>query len=70
MKYVYCVTSSNAKICPFCKHWYDPANSAIEPKLLSRTNWTVDTDIKSKCMKKNYPTRSIHGGCREFESKV
>jgi len=20
------------KRCAFCKHWYDPANSAIEPK--------------------------------------
>ena len=30
MNATYCITGSNAKMCAFCKQWYDPTNSAIE----------------------------------------
>ena len=42
------------KKCAFCKYWYDPTNSAIEPKAPVIGLWKI-SDINQKCMclKKN-----------------
>jgi len=47
------------KRCAFCKFWYDPTNSAISPKNPKIGIWDiVDTNKKSKCLKKNLNMRA------------
>ena len=56
------------KICAFCRHWYDPTNSAIRPK--NGGFWEFDNNVRKRCMKKvGYETQSW-ASCTEFECKV
>lgn len=49
------VNIKHVKKCAFCKHWYDPTNSAIEPKSPIIGVWIIkDTSQKCMCLKKNY----------------
>ncbi len=57
------------KRCAFCKHWYDPANSAIEPKVPRANTWIFDDHCKKMCMKKNYETSST-AFCGKYECKI
>lgn len=57
----------NEKICAFCRHWYDPTNSCIQPQ--SRIRWLFDKSAQRKCLKKNLPMQSW-AGCKYHESKL
>ena len=47
------VDPKHTRLCAFCKNWYDPTNSAIEPTS-SPVSWKVkDTMQKNVCLAKN-----------------
>lgn len=39
------------RFCAFCKYWYDPTNSAIEPVGGSSGFWRFDMSKEALCMK-------------------
>lgn len=43
------------KRCAFCRYWYDPTNSAIQPKAPNINLWTIVDEKRSKteCAEKN-----------------
>lgn len=55
--------------CAFCKHWYDPANSHIQPKSPRINLWLYDHQAKSYCDVKRI---EMKGGqfCSEYECKM
>ena len=55
----------------FCKNWYDPTNSAIEPKNPAMGIWKIkDINQKCLCLKRNIPM-SANAFCgRNFEFKI
>lgn len=57
------------KMCAFCKYWYDPANSTIEPKSPSIGLWKYDSKAKRKCSMNglDMPARA---SCKKYECKV
>lgn len=59
------------KKCAFCKYWYDPANTAIEPRSPQMGLWKiVDTNKKCKCLKKNLEMPA-HATCgRDYACKI
>lgn len=60
--------AKNFPKCALCRHWYDPANSAIEPTA-AQGLWKIETGIKNKCLIKNCNMQS-NMFCSKFESKV
>ncbi len=60
-----------AKKCAFCKHWYDPTNSAISPKAPNIGLWQIkDDNQRSLCMKKNIETPAFAGCPQYYECKL
>ena len=55
--------------CAFCKHWYDPTNSAIVPKQPAAGFWEYDSMAKNKCMIRGVEMAGMQS-CGKFESKV
>lgn len=59
------------KKCAFCKNWYDPTNSAIEPKSPVIGLWKIkDTNQRCKCLKKNIDMMANSFCSNNFESKI
>ena len=63
------INLKTAKRCAFCKYWYDPTNSAIEPKNPRSNTWKFDDHCKKMCLKKNYEINST-AFCNKYESKI
>lgn len=64
------VSIKNIKKCAFCKHWYDPTNSAIAPKSPAIGLWEIkDVNQKCICLKKNIKMSANAFCSRDFESK-
>lgn len=59
----------STKICAFCKYWYDPANSAIQPKNTVAGFWEYDNNAINKCLKTN-SNRMAWTSCGKFECKI
>ena len=57
------------KICAFCKHWFDPTCSAIEPVRPSIGLWHYDNTAVKRCGMDGMLHKSF-GSCRNFENKV
>lgn len=57
------------KKCAFCKHWYDPTNSAISPRSPHINLWEYDDKCKKKCLKKNYDM-AASSFCGKYECKL
>lgn len=57
------------RFCAFCKHWYDPTNTAISPRSGNTTVWDFDRNIKNKCLDKNIE-RVANMGCNKYECKL
>lgn len=55
--------------CAFCKYWYDPTNSAIEPKFPKQGVWLYEDSAQSKCLKSNQ-IRASFSVCSKFETKM
>ena len=59
------------KKCAFCKHWYDPTNSAIVPKAPVIGLWEIkDTNQKCMCLKKNIPMAANAFCSKDFVNKL
>lgn len=54
--------------CAFCKNWYDPADSAIRPKVPQLNIWEYDDRAKAMCMLKNTDTLGS-ALCSHYECK-
>ncbi len=65
------VNINHMKKCAFCKYWYDPANSAIAPKVPVINIWEIrDINQKCMCLKKNIPM-SANAFCNTgYEKKI
>lgn len=63
------VNVTQCKKCAFCTHWYDPANSHIQPKSPRINLWLYDHQAKSYC---NVKRIDMKGGqsCSEYECKL
>lgn len=59
----------SSNFCAFCKYWYDPTNSAIEPMPGNTTVWKFDKSANNKCSKLSL-MRKGHMGCGKYECKV
>lgn len=59
----------NTKICAFCKYWYDPTNSAIQPKNTVVGFWEYNSDAKNKCIKTNL-NKPSWSSCGKYECKL
>lgn len=60
--------NSSIRRCAFCKHWYDPTNSAIRPKG-GKDMWEYDTSVRNKCREKNISIAASNS-CPKFELKL
>ena len=65
------VNVKTVKRCAFCKNWYDPMNSAIEPRNPRIGLWKIKDEFqKCKCLRTNLE-KAANGSCsRYFESKL
>ncbi len=61
---------SGGKICAFCKKWYDPTNSAIQPQNVVGGAWLYDETIWNICMHYGTKRRAGSGCNRYYECKV
>ena len=55
--------------CAFCKYWYDPTNSAIEPVTPQYGVWKYNKNMKSKCLKRSGDW-SAFASCKYYECKL
>lgn len=56
--------------CAFCRHWYDPTNSAIAPRSSKINLWEIkDEKCQKKCMLKNYDMKAT-AFCVDYECKL
>ncbi len=63
------VNAKRNKMCAFCKYWYDPCNSCIQPKAPNIGVWWYDYKAKKMCTKKGVE-RQARSSCRDYECKV
>ena len=56
--------------CAFCKHWYDPTNSAIRPKAPQIGLWEFDPHMKNVCLLHNGSERPAFASCPKYECKL
>lgn len=68
MKTIVIEGKAGMKRCAFCKHWYDPTNSAIVPK--KNKLWEYDSDARSICRKRNSMKTKANYTCNKFECKL
>lgn len=61
--------SIGIKKCAFCKYWYDPCNSTIEPLKNNSKYWKYIVGERKLCRKRNYEMSS-HSYCSNFECKL
>ena len=54
--------------CAFCRHWYDPTNSAITP--VKAKMWEYDQSKTSVCRKRNNLKKKACATCNKFECKL
>lgn len=59
---------SNGK-CAFCKNWYDPTNSAIEPQAPKSGFWKFNEKQKAKCLKTGLEQPAF-ATCKYYECKL
>lgn len=61
-------STKTTKICVFCKNWYDPTNSHIQPHAPSIGMWKYDDKAKEKCLLTNLDNPSW-ASCGKFQCK-
>lgn len=67
----YVFNINSVKKCAFCKHWYDPTNSAIAPRAPRIGMWEIkDPNQKCTCLKKNLPMPATAFCNTDYEQKV
>ena len=61
--------NSSIKKCAFCKHWYDPSNSAINPRDPRAGYWEFDERAKKMCLMRN-TDMTAYQSCHKYEVKI
>lgn len=61
------ISLSSAKVCGFCKYWWDPACRYIAPK--NGDAWLIDRNAKCMCIKKNVETIAM-AFCSFYRCKI
>lgn len=69
MKNKHAIDTRIARICAFCKHWYDPTHQHIAPKNPMSGIWYFDKSAKALCLKYNI-TKQSNASCSKFEKRV
>ena len=64
----FCASDFCLGFCAFCKHWYDPTNSAIRP--LAGDWWEYDRDKEARCLKTVGLKKKACWSCGKFELKI
>lgn len=62
--------SPGMRKCAFCTHYYDPVNSAINPKRGTKDVWEYTTGIKKPCTEKNNHEVCSQATCHKFQCKL
>lgn len=62
--------SAIMKKCAFCTNWYDPSNSAIQPKQGQKDVWEYTTGIKKQCTQRNNMQVLSQNCCPKFQCKI
>jgi hypothetical protein len=57
----------SSKKCAICKHWFDPAGTALKPHMGSFLKF--DQDMKKPCLKHGQVVKPSWAQCNDFESK-
>ncbi len=63
------INIGSTKRCAFCKHWFDPGDTAIRPRNVKHGLWEYDPDTKRVCEKRRYE-RPGNAFCNEYECKI
>lgn len=63
------MSSKGKHFCVFCKNWYDPSNSALQPEWPAASIWYVDESAVKMCMYHSHERRAL-SSCSHFISKV
>ena len=58
----------NEKRCVTCRHWYNPADTYIQPNRIPYY-WGYDPDQNSMCMKTRWQRRAGAASCLKYESR-
>ena len=61
--------NTSVKKCAFCKNWYDPTNSAIQPRDPRSGFWEFNEKEKKVCLLKNIATPAFYC-CHKYEGKM
>lgn len=69
MKETFNINYKTSGRCAFCKHWYDPTNSAIEPTRPQAGYWKFERDVKCKCLKTGF-VKASQATCHSYECKI
>ncbi len=56
------------KMCAFCEHWYDPANSYIE--YTGGNWWRYDIEAKCRCKEQRGILRKANQFCSKYKCKI
>ena len=65
------INIKTCKRCAFCKNWYDPTNSAIEPRNPKAGTWVIKDEFqKSTCLKTNLQKHASGSCSRDFILKI
>jgi hypothetical protein len=59
----------HARLCAFCKYWYDPTNAYIKPRNPRGGFWEYDPNARAVCQIWGLPKRA-NAACPKFEPKV
>lgn len=60
---------THSRLCAFCKHWYDPTNSAISPRNPVAGFWEYDDKAMNVC--KVYGAKKPAGAsCMQYVCKL
>lgn len=66
---MYNVNVTQCRKCAFCTHWYDPANTHIQPKSPRINVWSYDEKASAYCEVKKHDMRATMF-CSEYTCKI
>lgn len=61
------VNIQSARVCAFCKYWWDPCCKYIMPH--TQTQWYYDSSVKCRCIKKGVDMPAF-SQCSMFRMKI
>ena len=61
--------AESIKKCAFCRHWYDPTNSAIRPRSAAVGLWEFDPAVTKPCAVRPGERKAFYC-CPDFACKL